>query len=66
MKVYPISGVHLAAPNELELASMFNAAKGMGLFENQWWFKVIDSINTDSMFLNSRSSPAYPPQSLPY
>lgn len=61
MKVDPHSGVHLAAPNELELASMFNAAKGLGLFENPWWFKIIDSINTNSVFLNSTSpSLAYP------
>lgn len=56
MRVYPKSGVHICAPNELELASMFNAAKEMGLFENKWWFEIIDAINVDSMFLNSTSS----------
>lgn len=34
---------------------MFNAAKEMGLFENKWWFEIIDAINVDSMFLNSTS-----------
>lgn len=55
MAVYPQSGVDLSAPNELELASIFNAAKKMGLFESKGWFQIIDAINVDSMFLNSMS-----------
>lgn len=38
---------------------MFSAAKELGLFENQPWFKIIDSINVNSMFLNSTSLPQY-------
>lgn len=55
MRVYPNPNVELSAPNELELASMFDAAKEMGLFEKKEWFKIIDAVNVESMFLNSTS-----------
>lgn len=51
--MYPNSGVHISAPNELELASMFHDAKEIGLFEKKEWFQIIDALNVDSMFLNS-------------
>lgn len=38
---------------------MFSTAKELGLFENKWWFEIIDSINVNSMFLNRTSLPKY-------
>ena len=53
--VYPNNGVHLAAPNEYELKAMWEHAKDAGFLEEMEWFKVVDSINVDSMFRNCKS-----------
>jgi hypothetical protein len=52
MRFYPQTRISLVSPNELELASMFKAAKEMELFEAEKWFKMIDEIGVDSMFNN--------------
>ncbi|KAF8424904.1 Indigoidine synthase A like protein-domain-containing protein [Tirmania nivea] len=51
--VFPNNGVHLAAPNEYELKAMWEHAKNVGFLEEMEWFKVVDSVNVDSMFRNS-------------
>jgi len=40
---------------------MFTHAREIGMFEREDWWRVIDNINIDSMFLNSISSPAIHP-----
>lgn len=40
--------VHLAAPNELELAAMYQAARDKGLFDAREWWAVIDSFGMSS------------------
>ncbi|KAH8155809.1 uncharacterized protein LAJ45_00821 [Morchella importuna] len=52
MRLYPRTRISLVSPNELELASIFNAAKEKELFEAEKWFKMIDEIGVDSMFNN--------------
>lgn len=54
--VYPNNRVHLAAPNEYELKAMWEHAKDAGFLEEMDWFKVVDSINVDSMFRDSIES----------
>jgi len=54
--LYPNNEVHLAAPNEYELKVMWEHAKDVGFLEEIEWFKVVDSINVDSMFRNCEPS----------
>ncbi|KAF8455479.1 Indigoidine synthase A like protein-domain-containing protein [Terfezia claveryi] len=47
--VYPNNRVHLATPNEYELKAMWEHAKDAGFLEEMDWFKVVDSINVDTI-----------------
>lgn len=44
MKVYPNAGIDIATPNNLELLSMFTAAKDNDYFDDPAWFGVIDAF----------------------
>ncbi|KAF8475852.1 Indigoidine synthase A like protein-domain-containing protein [Kalaharituber pfeilii] len=53
LDVFPHNSVHLATPNEHELAAMYGCAREMGYFDSLDWFAVIDDINIDTLFRNS-------------
>lgn len=40
--------VSLSTPNSMELSSMYDSAKEIGLFETEEWFRSIDSFNLPS------------------
>lgn len=44
----PNHKVNLAAPNELELASLYNTARENGLFDSTGWWNVIDALGLSS------------------
>lgn len=44
----PRSKLDLAAPNELELTSMYSTAREMGLFDSPEWWNIINELNLSS------------------
>lgn len=48
LTVIPNHAIHLATPNNFELASMYAAAKDAGLFERQDWWHTIDAMGMPS------------------
>ncbi|KAL5333434.1 Indigoidine synthase A like protein-domain-containing protein [Aspergillus crustosus] len=44
----PNNSVSLAAPNEFELAAMYNAARGIGLLDSTRWWRTIDAMGMSS------------------
>ncbi len=48
LSVVPQHSVDLTSPNNLELASMYAAAKGAGLFEREDWWQTVDGIGLSS------------------
>ncbi|KAL4934992.1 hypothetical protein BDV06DRAFT_141235 [Aspergillus oleicola] len=44
----PNNNVSLAAPNELELAAMYTAARENGYFDSAGWWRVIDAMGMSS------------------
>jgi pseudouridine-5'-phosphate glycosidase/pseudouridine kinase len=44
----PNNSVSLAAPNEFELAAMYNAARENGLFDSSGWWRTIDAMGMSS------------------
>ncbi|KAH8704755.1 IdgA domain protein [Talaromyces proteolyticus] len=45
----PSHKIDLAAPNGLELTSMYSAARASGLFDSPEWWKIINSLNLSSV-----------------
>ncbi|KAE8147216.1 Indigoidine synthase A like protein-domain-containing protein [Aspergillus avenaceus] len=44
----PNHTVSLAAPNQFELAAMYTAARGNGLFDSEGWWRIIDAMGMSS------------------
>ncbi|GAM34066.1 hypothetical protein TCE0_015r01406 [Talaromyces pinophilus] len=45
---FPRSKLDLAAPNELELTSMYSTARDKGLFDSPEWWNIINELNLSS------------------
>ncbi|PUU78910.1 Indigoidine synthase A like protein-domain-containing protein [Tuber borchii] len=57
LPIYPsTSAISLTTPNTHELTTMFTHAREIGMFEREDWWRVIDNISIDSMFLNTQLS----------
>ncbi|RPB05311.1 hypothetical protein L873DRAFT_1663805 [Choiromyces venosus 120613-1] len=51
--IYPSpSTISLTTPNTDEITTMFTHAREIGMFEREDWWRIIDNISIDSMFLN--------------
>ncbi|KAE8442822.1 hypothetical protein EG329_002794 [Mollisiaceae sp. DMI_Dod_QoI] len=48
LQVFPNNDIHLATPNQYELAAMHDAAKKHNYLESQKWWHVIDSLGIPS------------------
>ncbi|PUU77509.1 Indigoidine synthase A like protein-domain-containing protein [Tuber borchii] len=57
LPIYPsTSAISLTTPNTHELTTMFTHTREIGMFEREDWWRVIDNISIDSMFLNTQLS----------
>lgn len=48
LSVFPSPDIHLATPNQYELAAMHTAARGLGFLDRQDWWEVIDALGIPS------------------
>ncbi|EAW13826.1 pseudouridine-5'-phosphate glycosidase/carbohydrate kinase family protein [Aspergillus clavatus NRRL 1] len=44
----PHNAISLAAPNQLELTTMYAAARDQGLFDSEGWWRIIDAMGMSS------------------